>query len=86
LRAPAGIGHDKLAAEWTTSRDRSCAGDGRAWWRLHVSPLHQLSYHHSGGGARGRAEGAADLAGKSAEFEAMMANTEILDLRQPWLY
>jgi hypothetical protein len=27
-----------------------------------------------------------DLAGQSAEFEAMMANTEFLDLREPWLY
>jgi hypothetical protein len=27
-----------------------------------------------------------ELADQSAEFEAMMANTEFLDLRQPWLY
>jgi hypothetical protein len=27
-----------------------------------------------------------ELAGQSAEFAAMMANTEFLDLRQPWLY
>jgi hypothetical protein len=27
-----------------------------------------------------------ELAGQSADFEAMMANTEFLDLRQPWLY
>jgi hypothetical protein len=28
----------------------------------------------------------AELAGQSAEFEAMMSNTEFLDLRQPWLF
>jgi hypothetical protein len=27
-----------------------------------------------------------ELAGQSTEFEAMTANTEFLDLRQPWLY
>jgi hypothetical protein len=27
-----------------------------------------------------------ELAGQSAEFEAMMSNTEFLDLRQPWLF
>jgi hypothetical protein len=27
-----------------------------------------------------------EFAGEPAEFEAMMANTEFLDLRQPWLY
>ena len=27
-----------------------------------------------------------ELADQSAEFEAMVANTEFLDLRQPWLY
>jgi hypothetical protein len=27
-----------------------------------------------------------ELAGQSADFEAMMANTEFLDLHQPWLY
>jgi hypothetical protein len=27
-----------------------------------------------------------ELADRSAEFETMMANTEYLDLRQPWLY
>ena len=27
-----------------------------------------------------------ELADQSAEFEAMIANTEFLDLRQPWLY
>jgi hypothetical protein len=27
-----------------------------------------------------------ELAGQTGEFEAMMANTEFLDLRQPWLY
>jgi hypothetical protein len=27
-----------------------------------------------------------ELADQSAEFEAMTANTDFLDLRQPWLY
>ena len=51
-------------------------------------PIIDVAYFTSEMAAREGEQKAAppELADQSAEFEAMMANTEFLDLRQPWLY
>jgi hypothetical protein len=73
---------EAVAAQWRPD----LIGSTRVW----TGPDHcvDVAYFTSEAAAREGEQKSPppELAGQSAEFEAMMANTEFLDLRQPWLY
>jgi hypothetical protein len=73
---------EKVAAQWRPD----LIGSTRVW--TGPDRCIEVAYFTSEAAAREGEQKAppADLAGQSAEFEAMMANTEFLDLRKPWLY
>jgi hypothetical protein len=73
---------EEVAAQWRPD----LIGSTRVWTGPHRCI--DVAYFTSEAAAREGEQKAPppELAGQSAEFEAMMANTEFLDLRQPWLY